>query len=225
MRTIQLFVLIISALLLLSCENDNGPSSSGQFKIADYDAGLVPLAVGNRWTYIDSSFSNGQVSTFNTVLGISGTSNIQYQSQPYTVYHWNWLNPVTLEPGKIAWLMANGPEGVYDFGGRTAQGDTVMAKNLYVKFPARLGETWKRVEILNAGSYIILGDTLVVTVVSTNEVLDTPAGKIRCYVYSSQRGSLNVLEYYSVNMGYVALIQMFNGTITFKKVLSSYQIH
>lgn len=226
MRILPFLIFAILSGLFLSCETDNGPLSSGQFKIADYDAGLVPLAVGNRWTYIDSSFHSGSVSVSHSLVGIIGDTNIQYQSQSYKVYLENWMDYTTQKHNDLSWLKANCPEGLYCFGGIGPKGGFVAAKSLYAKYPARTGEIWNKMNIVFtfADSAFMVWDTTLAVVESTVEMFETPAGRFRCYVYTSHWVGFTFREYYAVNIGLVAEIDEYSGVIVTKRYLQSYQL-
>lgn len=224
MRVIHFIVLIISGVLLLSCEKDNGLIVNSPFQVANFNDKIIPFAVGNQWTYVDST--NG-VSPYTTVLGIIGVTDTIYQGRPYKAYHWNWLNGPNFQPSDITWYMANGPDGVLNFGGICSSGSFMVAKSLYVKYPVQAGETWNRLDIYFqfSGSFAVM-DTTLMTVVSTDEILVTPAGTFHCIVYSSQFYTTTYRDYYALNIGWVGRVAKSpSGIVSYKKLLKSFQLN
>jgi hypothetical protein len=207
----------IVALFIAGCKKDDAttaPESPAHV--------IMPLAVGKEWHYADTSFgqSGSSTVTYNT-LAIVGSSEVQYQGSPVQLYHYNW-QPPSPQVGKM--LVCNDAAGLCSYGALTAIGTTILGKDLMVKYPAVVGDNWRRagLRIYTNGS-VTASDTITITCVATNETLVTPAGTFHCYVYSYQNLDTTVQiesrNYYAVDIGSVGYTRVENGVLTFKRVL------
>ena len=222
-------VLSLALILNLACnkqDSSTGPGPEG--------ARLVPLAVGNQWTFTDSTFGTSSVSVDSSFLWITGTASIQYQGQTIDVYHWNWLDNRTMVPQHWKWLSRNEADGLYLFGGQSAKGIFQLGKSLSQKYPAAVGDSWQSISYLYRGSdsTFRVGDTLTVHCLSTNEQVVTPAGTFAAQVTTYQRtvtsGSTvtvyDVYLYHVPSVGYIGLTEKQAGKVTYRKLLRAYRI-
>ena len=214
---------------------------------------IVPLAVGNYWEYIDSTFYNDTLSVVDTSkLGITGEVNIEYQGNNYDVFYWNWFNTNTIppQPEPNKWLIRNEADGLWEYG-MLNDTDTLLLQNLNLKFPANIGDSWPIMVYIVRDTSISVGDTLTMKCLDTDEEYITPSGIFQCYVYQYQLGFLkspeanyilpfeeteivhnsqnvkpdtfSVLLYFAPNVGYVGKEGNL-GNFKTKSYLSSYYL-
>ncbi len=210
---------------------------------------ICPLAVGNYWTYIDSSigFYNYQADT--SKLEITGKTNINFGNQVIEVFFWNWINLKTKIPEDWKWLNRNEDNGLWTYGILSST-DTLLLKNLDIKYPIELNESWKSVLIYD--NYKV-SDTLTITCIDTEEPFKTPLGIFYCYVYyyrmphplqrSWHKYGLPQKQFRSIiekidsrlikdefylflvpQVGYVGMVEIVNGVLVWKKVLLDYSV-
>lgn len=226
MRT-KIGITIVLTVLMVGCEKEENPVDPGERKT---DV-VMPLAVGNYWSYTDSIFNTngGFIARDSSRLVITGSASVQAQGAPAEVYFWNWMNLRTGVADDWKWLTRNEPDGRYMYGGVSSKGTTVLGKYLAEKFPVTAGTTWQRVNIVaRQDSTFALGDTVQMRCNSVDEPFPTPAGSFKCIVYYYQQTSGTAVRetwlYFAPNVGYVGLVGRLNGITTFRKSLSAYQI-
>lgn len=224
MRIHYLLIIVVLSVLLLSCEKDNGPLASSPFRQMNFNENIIPLAVGNQWVYIDSTFG-GSIYVDSTCYCIIDKGVVEYQSRSYRVFYRAVLDYATLEFSDLSWLFANTSDGINCFGGVNSQGNSFLTKTLFLKYPVNVGDTWNELSICYRDNEFWICDTIARTVVSVDELFMTPAGNFHCCVYSRLFENDTVLDYYSVNIGHVGQIIKHEGNIYQKSVLKSYKIH
>ncbi len=223
-------LVVLFALLLAACQKNTNPLDS----TSNAAATIMPLVVGNQWTYIDSSFSSTGTLLLrdSSKLAITGTTTIQYGGASTQVYHWNWLNVRTGVADDWRWLTRVESDGRYMFGGMSSKGTFVLVKTLSEKFPVSVGESWQRYNIVaRTDSTFRVQDTLLVRCTALDEPFNTLVGTLKCVVYYYQQRPVTSTAYprdtwlyYAPNIGYVGLIGRENGVLVFKKTLISYQL-
>ena len=183
---------LIGAILLSACDSVE----------EDPDV-LVPLTVGNSWTYETEWV--GIVDSFTVTI----QSVHDFQKDGRTVRAYAEVDQLNGEPGSSqrAWLYANGPEGYYLNGGIAAS-DTLLLSSLYLKYPARVGERWDAVSIeyrdWSTPPEFGVYDTLGISLIAKDEPFETPAGTFKCHVYRyTIRPSEDVVEHWNVYKYYV----------------------
>ena len=174
-----IFVFILSLMFVSALIS---PSVFGQNDV------IVPLAVGNYWEYIDSTFFNDTLFVVDTAkLGITGKINIEYQGNNYDVFYWNWfntnINPPQPEPTK--WLIRNQADGLWEYG-MLNDTDTLLLQNLSLKFPVNIGDTWPIMAYSITDTNISVSDTLTMECLDIDKEYITPSGTFQCYVYKYQ---------------------------------------
>lgn len=144
---------------------------------------LVPLSVGNRWSYLiyDASFPGPpdtieQVITHRIDLGNGGSAfgRVTYAA--------------TQSDSQIAgamWLYRNSDDGLHSCGGIVGS-DTILLDFLYLKYPVKTGDSWQ-VPFL-AYDYSKIGflssdSATNYTCSGTGEEFQTPIGTYRCLVF------------------------------------------
>lgn len=228
-----LFGFVFLLLFVLGCQKNETPVGNEE----NQTAVLVPLAVGNQWSFIDSTFSaaNGAfVGRDSSRLGITGSTSIQHQGASVEVFYWNWANPRTGVAYDYKWLTRNEPDGRYLYGGQSSKGTYVLGKFLSERHPVTAGQTWQNIRIVyrSSDSTFAVGDTVQMSCRAVDEQFTTLVETFKCVVYSYQQtvtttGGTTIREtcvYYAPNIGYVGLVGYTNGVRDFKKTLSSYKL-
>ncbi|HEY4612495.1 MAG TPA: hypothetical protein VII11_05895 [Bacteroidota bacterium] len=223
-----LYGIVFLVLFVLSCEKNDNPVGDDKADV------IMPLTVGNQWSFIDSTFSTSGafVRRDSSRLGITGTTSIQYGGATVQVFQWNWFNIQTGVADPWKWLTCNEPDGRYVYGGQSAKGTFVLSKSLSEKFPVTVGDTWLRYNIITTGdSTFKVRDTLLMRCTALEEPFNTSAGTLKCIVYYYQQPPTipgTVIRdqwlYYVPNLGYVGLVGRQNGVVVFKKTISWFQL-
>ncbi len=213
----SLFLLVSISLLfiLTSCifeSDDDSPSNSVSLSIK-------PLAVGNTWTYLDSSFTSNDTMT----VKYSITEKQNYQGEDLYMEK-GTSNYITI---LSYWSTKNG--SLYYRGVKTGA-DSLLVNNLYLKYPAEILSTWQT-QIVNYSFFgeFIMG-TYNIQCVSTSSTFTTPAGIFSdCYQYKSVTAdteSENVIDmFYKPGVGCVGSISTENNQITHSSRLTSYHLN
>ncbi len=225
-----------SFLIVASCDETTDDAVPGGV--------IMPLKVGNYWTYVDSSFDDAGVfiEADTSTLGITAKKTIEFGGLSYEVYLWTWISYGT----DHSWLAWNGDGGLYIFGGTSPKGDYVLAKSLSIKYPADVNDQWEEynVSYSSMDSTFWISDTSITTCSSQDAVLVSPMGNLTCYAYtysedfgmdkivhssilghsrlSKPKALTTVTLYYVPDVGYVGLTDETNGIITFKKSVIDY---
>ena len=149
---------------------------------------IVPLNVGNYWVFTDSTFLNDSLIVVDTSrVEITGKTIIEFQGNNYEVFFWNWfnMNSNPPQPEPLKWLVRNEPDGLWEYGMLNDM-DTLLLKNLNLKFPANIGDSWPIMAYLIADTSITVSDTLIMECLDTDKEYITPCGTYQCYVYQYQ---------------------------------------
>ena len=216
------FIAMLFLILTVGCKKDDGPVSQVDSS-ADV---IVPLAVGNQWTYIDSIYTvSGTFEKVDTIkLGITGKRTVIYEGKSTDVFYWNWYTDN--KPDTTVWLCRNEAGGCFGYGMQYSESNYIISKTPWLKFPASVGDSWKSLGYsYNDSTRTYTADTSIYTCTSINEKLKTAKGEMESYVfntqysYSGQKYSLDM--YFVKNIGYVGLVLKIDGVIVEKYVLLS----
>ncbi|UCE05538.1 MAG: hypothetical protein JSW07_18315 [bacterium] len=246
-----IFRCILVFMLIVSCQSEkrkktplNPPS-----EIKPTENVICPLAVGNYWTYIDSSIGFYDYQADTSKLEITGKTTISFDNQVIEVFFWNWINLKTKIPEDWKWLNRNEDDGLWTYGILSST-DTLLVKNLDIKYPIELSESWKSVLIYDSFK---VSDTLTITCIGIEEPFKTPLGIFYCYVYyykmpyplqrswhkfglpqkqfrliiEKMDSRLIKDEFYlflDPQVGYVGMVEIVNGVLVWKKVLLDYSV-
>lgn len=232
MKKVILFFLIS---IVTSCDEQTDSTVSGV---------IMPLKVGNYWTFVDSSFDDAGlfIEADTSTLSITGKKTIEYGGTSYEVFLWTWVT----YGSDHSWLAANSAGGLYIFGGTSAKGDFILTKSLSIKYPAEIGDEWAEynVSYSSMDSSFFISDTTVTTCSSLDAAFASPIGNLSCYTYeysedfgvskvfSGFRGThaglmkgnaiTTVTLFYIPDIGYVGLTDETGGVITHKKTIIEY---
>lgn len=224
MRKLQL-LLIVVILLFSGCKSDN-PVDPNEESINV----IMPLQVGNQWTYIDSTFDENDALVYvdSLKLGIIGKTNIKHEGENIDLFHWSWISNEGGIPYGDQRLARNENDGLSFFGKRILDENYVHGKSLEIKYPAAVGDTWEVESFLYSSedSSFSTGNSMFVTCKSINEKFLTSLGEMECYVYLFQKSINNEEDsfslYFNKNLGYVGGVSVVNDTGKFKRTLKSF---
>lgn len=182
---------------------------------------IMPLAVGNFWSYSDTLFLYGSVSS--SKLSIVGQKTIEYQGESQSVYLWTWDASIDSSL-REDWYYNNESDGLYCYGCK-ANGVDTLFKTIYSKFPADVGSEYLSSAVYFGGKYFI-SENRNIKIVSINKKVATILGDFICYDYQYKDAYLNVIDlYYSKGVGYVGSeTRDLNGNLTHSLKLTNYKL-
>ena len=211
---------------LAACMQATDPSQSIDTSV------IRPLAAGNYWKYARWYISPNIADTFS--VHITRKVPVTHEGKSFDAF----TESVILSDGKLPsweWLYGNDDGGLYALGG-IAPTDTFVLKTLHRKYPGKSGESWLVFNLtyrLSSTKKFEILDTLMVDLLTTDELFETPAGTFECYVYRYTYDTgddvfikWDVLEYYAPGIGIVGEVfkSQFDGDIKQKSVLIEYRV-
>ena len=174
---------------------------------------ILPLAVGNSWSYVDSAYYRDADGATDSIVvdsafqGITGTRTVTLAAGPSTVYLSNALDRVTRRPvGLTTWLQDRA-DGNHTVG--IEQGDASFTREtLHVKHPAAAGERYPTHFLefrIEDDALVPLVDTVEIEVVDVHRTCAVPAGTFACVQYRGWRpgGVLHATGYYAPGVGFL----------------------
>jgi len=219
----RIVILILIPLAFgLSCTEVSAP-------VMEEPKEIMPLGVGNKWTYLSGTFSIPDTTVLEITRQILVTiDSVTYQGSAYKYYVQGAAKP------DFEWLYWNGDDGLYRLGGVSSQ-DSFYVKRLAFKYPAEIGESWfySNLAYSRVDEQFYTRDTLNIFLIAKEEEFETPAGKFYCYVYKySRKPADDVFEhwdyydYFSPGIGLVAFTirGQSDGRLIDQSVLYDYQI-
>ncbi len=226
--TFLLLTLIVTVLLLNSCNHSTLPEPI----IEDGSYGIVPLRVGNSWEYKkynlrkDGSILREGNRIRYKIISTSYDPSHKIQDPVYNIST-EWLDTtyssIWQQDPQVSFFR-NYNEGLYIMGGKEpAMGgdtaNTIYIKILNLKYPVNKGEKWRspmsHAFQLRLSEQSLLNDTTTYSCIETNAKFETPLGIFSCIVYyhrfrlktgEDEVGPYDIYEYYSENVGLVAVI-------------------
>ncbi len=218
-----LICIVVSAILLASCEC----SDDDQDESVNTDV-IIPLAVGNEWTYLYTS------STYTDTLriGITGSMTLDTGDRESRIaYLWSWFDFETGQYSDFSWLRYNTEEGFHSAGG-ISPSDTLLLDYLQLKYPVSKGESWIYPDL--EYDYIedewIVNDTLEAFCTAVDTLVSTPAGDFSCVEVTlcylgTTPGEYYVQRfYYAPKIGYIGFRLFAGGEVTASRLLMDYNL-
>lgn len=217
------YFLPIILLYFVSCE-DNGIEPINP-------EGIWPLKSGSFWLYKIEKPT--WMSNVTLKMEITGTMTVNYGGQNYTVAKMAFYGIGEPMP-EYQWLYWKGSDGVYFMGG-VSPTDTFVVKELELKYPASVGDSWqyRSVAYSRDRKKFYISDTLTYSLVGKDVPFVTTAGSFKCYQYRfSQKPADDVGAiwdynyYYSAGIGLIAeeTKSQLDGSTKDKFVLLTYQV-
>lgn len=186
-------LLICVILVSTNCEND--PVSPETKNV------ILPLTIGNTWTYVDSQFTDMEVDTFREEIAVNG------KFQNHEFFNKTHYRRLSGDPVKSieSWLINNDSEGLKLIAEFQSLTDTVLINKYIAKYPGEIGTEWE------SPDYNWDAAKLSSTTKITNKDVKVQAfGKnYNCIEYSTfytKDGDLERIDYYAVNLGRVRSI-------------------
>jgi hypothetical protein len=192
-------LLAVSCLLLLaSClfEGEKGARKA-----------IVPLAVGNVWSYVDSTYHRSDSITVDSSrTAITESLTVSLGGSDQTVYLSRSVSPVTGQAGSLATYLQDRSDGNHTVGA-AQDGAVFLQEVLHVAWPARKGRrypTWFLSFRSENGALVPVIDTLEIEIADARHVCTVPAGTFPCVQYRGWRGTfLHATAYYAPGVGYL----------------------
>ncbi len=236
MKPVTLLALGLLALSLAGCDSGGPPPPEPRCVgplVPSSDEPLVPLTVGNTWTYQSTYYQIPTPRTDTFRAQVTAETRVCYEGKVYQAAVWSWLDPATERPTFPQWLRWNGPRGYYTLGG-IFEADTFKTRFLERKYPAEAGMEYDvpRFVYHKARQQFRFIDTLTHRVDSTRAEFTTPAGTFASYVFHHKRrpapdvgGFWHYKSYYAPSVGPVGLIvKEDDGDLVSRRILLEYQI-
>jgi hypothetical protein len=167
-------ILIFNTIIILSCSNTDNPiETSGQGE----SPVLVPLAIGNSWTY--------RITTFYTPQNIDRIDTVTFYIRKDTIAYariWSLIGrPYTNQDIYII----RDVEGCYN---DPSSYHTTYFDGRYstYRYPGKVGDRWS------------MG-----TIIAIDSSINTPLGVLSCYVYEWRYQNIPILDIYAPGIGLV----------------------
>jgi hypothetical protein len=190
--------LLFAIVLLAGCLTNDEPAEKSIF----------PLAVGNTWSYIDSTYhGDDSVTLDSTHMTVTGTRLVVLAAGEQTVYLLNVRDRNTGLPSAYTQWVQDRADGQYNVGAEQ-EGTSFVFETLHLKHPAENGERYPThfLDFRREGDSLVpVLDTLEIEVVDTRHACVAPAGTFRCVKYRGWRpgGALHATGYYAPGVGFV----------------------
>ncbi len=174
-----LFVFILSAILIISCSDNSTNEKSSSKEI-------LPLKIGNSWTYTRYKFSSYKRDsvTFVDTVSYSVSSSINLNGE-------NWFF-IKFNSNVDDYIYTNRNDGLWCLYAKDTNNIDLATAKLFLKYPTKNNDT----TTIDSGTY---------KTINVDEYLSTPAGVFDCIKYSKIEfeGVKNCGMYYSPNVGKV----------------------
>jgi hypothetical protein len=225
-----LALLLFSVLSIPACNNSNPVNSE-----ESPPGVLVPLKVGNYWTYELSYYINGQPNglTDTFTVRIVADTNLTYEGITHKATVREILHNKSNTVSEAKWFESNGDDGLYNLGGFSEE-DTLLTKFLELKYPVNVGESWevpRLVYHLGLRKFMFT-DTLTYTCVAKDSLFETFNKSFNCYVFHYKKeipeddvsGLEDFYLFYAPGIGLVGLERKFENYLLDKLTLYEYNV-
>ena len=166
-------VLFVFLLVSWACEDAGSPVNFGESS-----APILPLKTGNTWSYRISLYD-----TLGSLIELYFDTVVVQSPTIVSGEEWYlWRDPDE--------YLADQTSGTWY---RNIRSDTMSAPGLFYKYPVSVGESWISPHMMYS--------TISVKAISTDAVIDVPAGRFACYVY--QLGASQIFDYLVPGIGLV----------------------
>ncbi len=217
------------ALTIAGCTLTDAPASTRSH--------IIPLAVGNTWTYVDSIYHDDILDRIDSARTIiTERKRVTVNGEPMNVYVSRGANPATGSEAATSHYLRNRPDGNHTVG-VAREGIEFFQPVLHVRYPAENGArypAWFLDLRAEGDSLVPVIDTLVIEVAVADTACVTPAGMFRCVEYRGWREDtvLHARAWYAPGIGYLGAEtvreQHINGietTVRRMRALRSYSLH
>jgi len=182
---------------------------------------IMPLAVGNTWTYLDSVTISGSTHTYDAQISVAAETTLTIQSRDYAAFKVEEVDSLINKEKTTRFLM-NDFDGLWTLGIRCT-GNLSTLQFISAKYPAEVGDTWTSAYVrCIMGSGGVLGPG-VAECTNTGSVYDVPAGAFTCYSiheHPEPAGAYDIYWYFAPNVGMVAMDLYSAGTVIKRRLVS-----
>jgi hypothetical protein len=168
-------VLVLSVfLLLVSCDEVAEPT-----KIETQL--LMPLKVGNEWTYTDTIFEDSKVTVEDFRYLVTRLENVNIGYKQYKAFVLTAYN--TKNEQVVQEFFTCNSIGLYNYGSETDPFNLIY-RDLLLKYPVSVGERWNTYyHYFTPSTHRFSHDTCTVECLSIKEQITVPAGTFKCVKY------------------------------------------
>lgn len=234
--------MLLLAALIVSCNNSNEPV------IPKEDVPLMPLKIGNHWTYLGYYLTEDGTVDYpeyleNYAFGykISDTLSINIEGKKYCTYKLAQYDPQTNYVSSDAKLIYNNALSLYYAGNFKANKVSLTFNDMVFKYPVKKNDSYKAHTFYynTYGNYLRIPDTLTTdyVCVSIDSLFTTPIGEFKCVVYKTRLMLDDIFylgdlySFYKPGIGLIGTILMNYSYITqshhyfLKEVLINYKLN
>lgn len=146
-RALAVFAFWALAASLAACDSGSAPElpdpACTGVSASSADGPLVPLALGNSWTYERTFHLPPTPETDTLKAEVTDKVHVSHDGETYEAAVWGVYDPTATDrPGFPRPLRWNGPEGMYQLGG-IAEADTFTTRLLQLQYPAEPGTEYE----------------------------------------------------------------------------------
>ena len=185
---------------------------------------IMPLAVGNSWTYLDSVTISGSTHTSYAHISVAAETTLTIQSRDYPAFKVEEVDSL-INKEKTTRFLGNDFDGLWNLGVRCT-GNLSPLQFMFAKYPATVGDTWTSVYarcVMGSGGVLGPG---VAESKDTDLVYVAPAGAFTCYTiheHYETAGEYDIYWYFAPKVGMVAM-EFYSSSLTLKRRLVSYSL-
>ena len=221
--TTTAWILMVSlSIAMLNCSDEDSP-----VEITPGKQAILPLKVGNTWTYVDSVYLSGsQPGAYNSTMTVTGQTTVTIDTTHYDVFELMMFDSLYMESTVL--YMQNDALGLWNYGVACLT-DTLMAPIFYAQYPVSIGSRFGKIFLICAlGNPTGMGPGEVVCT-HTDTLYTTPAGTFSCIRYHEYYdmpvfGVFDIYLYMAPGVGIVGQ-EMYTDNGDMKKRLSSYTLY
>jgi hypothetical protein len=214
------FFIMLAVVGIWGCNDDGSPVTP-----ATVDK-IQPLAVGNTWTFLDSTWTGSNVTVQHTTITNSATSTINYAGSSRDVYLWD----VTTD-GRLVErdLVRNESDGFWYYGQiDVPNDDTLIARTPWAMYPITVNDGFDE----DRYTYDPTSQTYAKTAtwhwtcLSRTEMIPVGGGvtKQGLVYWSKTNSTTEDRIYYIPNIGYAGWETRESGKVTFRSVMTGYTL-
>jgi len=188
---------------------------------------IMPLKIGNTWTYVDSLNNGSAWTEFSSQLSVTGKSIVAVDTFTYEAYDCVMVDSFQNDPATLH-LWNDDLDGLWQYG-VTCSADSVRFAFMMAPYPTRPGRTYTSI----FGMLCAMGNPIGIgpgqgECTHTDTMYVTPAGTFACYRYHQHYdmpifGIVDVFLYMTPGVGMVGH-EYYGDTGTWIKRLSKYSL-
>ncbi len=196
MNIFKLVLVLSTIIFLVSCDEISEPA-----KIESQL--LMPLKIGNEWTYTDSVFEESSVKVEDIKYLVTRFDDVNIGYKQYKTFVLTGFN--TKNEQVVQEFYSCNSTGLYNYGSEN-EPFKMLYRDLLLKYPVLVNERWNTYfHYFSPISYRFSHDTCSVECLSIKEQITVPAGNFKCvkYQYTLNTG-VKAVEYWSEGVGMIS---------------------